>query len=226
MKTVILGALLICVPQGGFAQAGPFEYVQWTNREGKGFEAKLDRVEIDKVILRARKGGKRYPIKISALSDESKERLLQYRKDVKDEIANAPLNENAPVGYLILKPALIYRAVALGMTETLTEKRAIVPCIIRNVKVSDRLTATLGFEGGLFKQIRAEKGVEFFLKNKTLNSRSSTKRNWSPYYYRYGRVNEGAKVLLQEGEQFKLFLTPESILEWDRVGVSDGPVFR
>ena len=220
MKIKILAATLCCIPQIGFSD---FEYTQWTNLAGNSFEAKLDHVEADKVILRAKKGGKRYPVKISTLSDDSKDLLLQYRTSVSDEIENAPLNSG---GYRILKPALIYRAAALEMADALKEHRSLVYCKITNLRVTDRLTATIELEGGAFKRLQASKGIEFFIKEKTLNSRSSTKRNWSPYHYRYGGVNVHSKTLLQEGGQFSLYITPESLIEWDRVGVTDGPVIR
>ena len=226
MRKAAFGFLFLGLSQLAFSDPASFEYVTWTNQAGKGFLAKLERVEEKKVILRAKKGGKRYPVKREDLSDESKARLLGYMDDVKNDLSGAPKSQVYPHGYRILKPSVVFRAMALGMGNKLQAMNAVVPCRINKIRVTDRLTATLDLEGGLFRQVQAPKGIEFFVKEKTLNSRSSTKRNWTPYYWRYGRVNEGARVLLKEGEQFRLILTPESRLEWGQVGVTEGPLIR
>ncbi len=215
------------MPFIGFAQGDSFDYVKWTNKEGRGFEARLDHVAGEKVVLRAKAGGKYYPVKTETLSVESKARIEEYKKDVRAQIAKI---EVPPYGIPAIDAELVYRAVALGIeADTLLTKKTVASFTVSKIRVEDRLKAILEFEEGCFQEIQATGGIEFFVKEKTLHARSATKGRGAPYYYwnrAAGNVDKHTRVMLQEGGRFKVYLGPGTMVKWTRVGVTEGPVFQ
>lgn len=202
-----------------YAEIDAFDYLEWTNKDGNAMEARLDRIDGEKVILQAKKGGKRHPLKREVLSKESQDRIDSYIADTKRRITGIRKNAGAKI------PCnLVYRAAALGLEkEILSLGNRYVSCTISGVRVDKRLTAIIEFEQGCFREIRSADGKEFFIKEDTLYVRSSTK-DYRPYPG--SKINRGASRLIKPGAGHIFQIRPETQLKWDRVGVSEGPVFR
>jgi len=210
-------ALSLAVP----LLAGPdsFPYVTWTNTAGHSFEARFDHLDGDKLVLRAKKGGKRYPVKIDTLSAESRSLFRAYQTETTNKLKTLQTTpgDSVPV-------ELAYRAVALGVTDKLTALRhRKVQFTIDKIRVRDRLSAILELEGGCVRILQAPKGREFFLQTDDLYTRPSQKDNRIPYPK---RTNAEARLAHERGGICTVTLQPGMNVAWDRIGVNDGPVFR
>jgi hypothetical protein len=206
------------------AFGNPFEYGTWKNKQGKSFEARVERIVGESVTLQAKNGGQRYTMKRSVFSEESESQLKSIIEAVETSLNEIKQDKKAPP----ISSDLVYKSVALGLTDqllTLTDK--VITLKITDVSVTNRLLATIEFEGGCFAQFQAKSGGEFFIKDKTLFARSSAKGTPDePFRRQAGSVNEGSEQLLQTGNTFNKVIGPRMILEWGRVGVTEGPLFK
>ena len=213
--------LILALSLTGATHAGPdsFPYVTWTNKAGSSFEARFDHIDGDKVVLRAKQGGKRYPVKRDTLSDASENLLGSYQAETTKKLKALEKNPGAPIPV-----ELAYRAVALGVAGKLTALRyRTINFTINKIRVKDRLTAILELDGDCFRILKAPDDREFFLKNDALYTRPAQKDNRFPYPK---RTNANARLVHERAGSLPLRIEPGQGVSWQRIGVSDGPVFR
>ena len=219
MRTAI--SILVALAASGIVHAGPdsFPYLTWTNKAGNSFEARFDHIAGDKVVLRAKKGGRRYPVKRETLSATSEQLLESYEEQEAKKLKSLQQNAGSAVPVEVA-----YRAVALGQAGNLTALRhRTINFTIDRIRVKDRLTAILELNGHCFREFKAPEGREFFIKNDHLYTRPSQKDNRIPYPK---RTNAEASLLYERGAALMLRIEPGMEVQWDSIGVSEGPVFR
>ena len=199
----------------------PFPYESWENKEGKVLEARFERVKDSKtVVLQSKKGGKRYDLKRSVLADSSTEQIAKYIEESKTAMLEGNRFEGSD----------IYKAVALGLesdAERALEGKTLSLDVLGFRIDTDKLTAYLELEGGLYAKLRLSGKSEFFEKNKALYVRSSEKGN----HWWYSSRNDGAsnvdinaRLVAREKDRWTFKFTNKVRLEWGRVGVSEGVV--
>lgn len=252
MKTetkILVGLVFTSFSQ--FALADPFDYRTWANREGKGFEARLDHiVNSETLVIQAQNGGKRYTLKKAQLSTESTDYL-----DKQIEQTKKALMESVKID-----GELIYKGIALGLRDE-TEAAAVGKTLsleVTGIRVSsDKLTATLCLESYIFANLRLSVNSEFYTSGNSLYFRSkeighdrsywwyyhtgsasatggSTSAGVDPHFglprrgvYRNGRfyptTAEGILVVTK-GDRWKFKFSKDVSMKWGLVGVTEGPI--
>ncbi len=200
----------------------PFAYETWSNRDGKIFEARVEQLlEGDIVVLQSKKGGTRYNVKRILLSEESNKKITSYIENTKKNLLESQRIEAAD----------IYKAVALGLKKD-AEVALIGKSISLNVSdikiATDKLSATLQLESGLFARLQTTAKYEFYENKNTLYIRTKVKgdsfdsRFWWSRIERVGMTED--KIVAQKGLSWKFDFTEELKLTWERIGVTDGVV--
>ena len=198
----------------------PFPYEKWENKEGKFLEARFERVkDAETIVLQSKNGGRRYDIKKSTLDISATDRITRYVEESKTVMFEGNRFEASD----------IYKAVALGLKSD--AERAIegktLSLVVLDFKIdSDKLTAFLELEGGLYAKLRISGKSEFYEKNDTLYERSSEKglRWW--YYYPRGEssVDVNSQMIAREKDRWTFKFTENVRLEWGQIGVSEGVI--
>jgi hypothetical protein len=236
----LVGLACFSLSQMGFAE--PFEYRTWTNKEGKGLEAKLDHVvNSESVIIQAKNGGKRYTLKKDQLSDESKEYLDKQIGDTKKALLES----------VRIDGDLIYKGIALQLRDE-TETAAVGKTLsleVKGFKISmDKLTATLCLESDVFATLRLNAKSEFLTSGNSLSFRSTQKGNNSRYWWysssgasetgsstatgngtstHHGRrsgVDENSVLVATKGDRWKFEFSTDVSIKWGLVSVTEGPI--
>lgn len=199
----------------------PFPYDKWENIEGRVLEARFERLkDADTVTLQMKNGGMRHDIKRATLSDDTDKKIKTYIEESKKTLLEAKRIEGAE----------IYKAVALGLkaeAETALEGKS-MSLDVHGFKIStDKLTAILELESGIYARIRLSGKYEFYEKNKGLYARSTIKGagGYLKYWWSSdnGAIQDG-RLVVQEGDVWKFKFTDEVRLDWERVGVTDGVI--
>jgi hypothetical protein len=199
----------------------PFPYEMWENKEGKLLEARFERVKDPAtIILQAKNGGRRYDVKRSTLAESATDLITKYTEESKTTMLEGNRFEGSD----------IYKAVALGLeadAERAIEGKTLSLEVLGFKIDSDKLTAYLELEGGLYAKLRLSGKSEFYEKNDTLYERSSEKafKRWW-YYYPKGEssVDVNSQMVAREKDRWTFKFTENVRLEWGRVSVSEGVV--
>ncbi len=223
MKTVILALIGLGMTFTANVRADVFEAKSWTNKDGKVMEASIDHIlSKDSLILRAKNGGKRYTIKTTSLSDESQKQL----HDLIDETLRSLKSGGNISG------DLLYKGIALNLTsetESAVLNKPLSLEVINYRLSSDKVTATLELESGLFAELKAKFNCEFFVLNKALSIRPKDSRGaWESNYWwlktKSGAINKSGSPVVTKGDRWKFVFSDKVRITWGMVGVSDGPI--
>ncbi len=200
----------------------PFPYENWVNKEGKVIEARFERIkDAQTVTIQAKNGGMRYDIKRATLADDSDKKIIGYIEASKKTLVDAKRFEGAD----------IYKAVALGLkadAETAMVGKSLSLDVI-GIRVStDKLSAILELEDGLYARLRVSGKLEFYEINKQLFMRTTAKGKYDIDHYWWYNSGDGAiaegRLIAQEGGVWKFQFSSDVKLEWERVGVTDGVI--
>lgn len=216
----------------------PFEYRSWKNKEGKVIEAKLDHVvDPDTIVIQAKNGGKRYPIKKITLSDDS----IQYFDNLVSETKKSILEARTIDG------EMLYKGVALGMEKDLeaSAKGKTLSLVVKSFRVTtEKNVATLELESGVFAELRVNARYDFFINGKSLNLRSGVKDGSGidmNYWWYYnptsngssssrirsgdsGGLNKDSVIVVAAGDSWKFKFSEDVRFRWGMVGVTEGPI--
>jgi hypothetical protein len=124
----------------------------------------------------------------------------------------------------------IYKAVALGLksdAERAIEGKTLSLEVLDFKIDSDKLTAFLELEGGLYAKLRISGKSEFYEKNDTLYERSSEKglkRWWYNYPRGESSVDVNSQMIAREKDRWTFKFTENVRLEWGQIGVSEGVI--
>lgn len=191
-----------------------FKHEIWTNSGGKKIEAQLIQVDGDDVTLKLKKTGKRYTLKKEKLSAESNGKIEKYRKEVETSIRKGNLDAGT-----------LFKGAALGLNKKMAHalKDQKLSFTVTDVRIStSRTEAHLEFGDGVFYQVQARKGYEFFERRRNLYQRPVQKTRLD------GRtnLNELSRLVAKEGAAFTIQFSSDPLLEGGTVGITDGVILH
>ena len=212
----LLALLLLAtlLPVAAPAQGHLFSYKDWTSKDGKTIHARLNKLEGDKVTLQMKKGARRYTFERDKLSAESNAAIDKIRKGLENKIKAGSLDS-----------VTIYQGVCLSLgrqlSDALRHKR--LSFSVTEVRVeSDRVSAFVGLEAGLFVQLSAGRGQEFFEKQDSLFTRPSNKTRIDPSR----SINQRARLIATTHGTYTIGFGETPTLTFGIVGVSDGVIIH
>lgn len=195
-------------------QAESFPYRDWVSADGKTIVARLTKMEGKSVTLQLKKGGRRYAIARTKLSEESNKIIDDRLSALKKKVAKDQIDVS-----------VIYQAVALGLKDEVSAgligKRMAFP--VTDVrKQSDHVSAFIVLGDALFLKAYAPKGTEFYEKEKGLYTRPSRKNRIDGQR----SVNKLSRLIAQEGKNYEILFSDKTVFEFGTVGVSDGVIIH
>lgn len=209
--TCLLWGVLVT---GLVAETPGFTHETWTNSAGKKIEAQLIKLDGNEVTLKLKKTGKRYTLKREKLSTESNGKIDKYRKDIQSKINKGKLGSDT-----LLKGA------QLGLSKSLSAalKEQTVSFKVTNVRIStDKKEAHIEFGSGVYYQVHARRGYEFFERQDNLYQRPVNKRRIDGGT----NFNELARLVARHGATFTIEFSDDPIVSEGTVGITDGVIIH